>query len=156
MGFMGSSGTPAMWESSRLKRGGAGAGTGYPSFSTKSQGFFGRHMRRLSSSLPRFNTNPYYAEKEKLNRGRWPLQSVPLLGRIRSILARMSRRTKMRLLILFLILLSIYIFYNSRELLLVPCDPWESGRPSLVADTRGQRWYTTGGEQRGLGVGRSL
>jgi mannan polymerase II complex MNN10 subunit len=101
-----------MWESSRQKKSG---GTGYPSFSTRNQSFFGRHMRRLSSSLPRFSTSPHYAEKEKLGRGRWSVHNVPLLGRIRGIMARMGRKMKMRLLIFFLILLSIYIFYHSRE-----------------------------------------
>jgi mannan polymerase II complex MNN10 subunit len=101
-----------MWESSRLKKGG---GTGYPSFSTKNQGFFGRHMRRFSSSLPRFSGSPYYADKEKLGRGRWWLHNVPLLARIWGIMSRMSKKTKIRLLILFLMLLSVIIFYNSRE-----------------------------------------
>lgn len=102
-----------MWESSRLKRG--GDGRGYPSFSTQSQGFFGRHMRRISSSLPRFNSSSHYAEKEKLGRGRWSLHNAPLLGRIRGTVARMGRRTKIRLLVVFMILLSIFTFYNTRE-----------------------------------------
>ncbi|AEO65857.1 glycosyltransferase family 34 protein [Thermothielavioides terrestris NRRL 8126] len=109
-GFTGSTTTPVKWESSRLKR---GFGSGYPSFETKNQSFFGRHMRRFSSGLPRFNTSRHYADKEKLGRGRWSVHSVPLLGRIQSIMGRMGRRTKIRLLILLIILLSIYIFYNS-------------------------------------------
>jgi mannan polymerase II complex MNN10 subunit len=108
-----------MWESSRLKKAGGGAGgssgTGYPSFSTKNQGFFGRQMRRFSSSLPRFNSSPHYADKEKLGRGRWSVHNVPLLGRIRGIVARMGRKMKIRLLILLAMVLSIIIFYNSRE-----------------------------------------
>lgn len=111
-----------MWESSRLKRNGA-AGPGYPSFSTqKTQGgFFSRNMRRVSNTLPRFSANTNYAEKEKLGRGRWSIHNVPLLGRIRGIMARMGKKMKIRLLILFTILLSIIIFYNSRE-----CRPWGS------------------------------
>ncbi|KAK4110528.1 glycosyltransferase family 34 protein [Canariomyces notabilis] len=109
-GVTGSNGTPVMWESSRLKRGGS---AGYPSFSTKNEGFFGRHMRRLSRSLPRFSTSPYYADKEKLGRGRWPIHNVPLLGRIRGIVGRMGRRMKIRLMVLLMILLSIFTFYNT-------------------------------------------
>ncbi len=108
-----------MWESSRLKKAGGGggksSGTGYPSFSTKNQGFFGRQMRRFSSSLPRFNSNTHYADKEKLGRGRWSVHNVPLVGRIRGIVARMGRKMKIRLLILLGMILSIIIFYNSRE-----------------------------------------
>ncbi|KAL1843028.1 hypothetical protein VTJ49DRAFT_3342 [Mycothermus thermophilus] len=115
------SGTPAMWQqSSRLGRnhGGGGYGGGsnhnnrYPSFSTRTQGFFGRHMRRLSNSLPRFNSSPYYADKEKLGRERWSAQNATLPGRIRSILGRMGRKMKTRLLFL-LILLSLLVFFNS-------------------------------------------
>ena len=101
-----------MWESSRLKK---GSGPGYPSFSTKNQSFFGRHMRRISSSLPRFGSNPYYGDKEKPGRGRWSVHNVPLLGRVRGIMSRMGRKMKIRLLILLMFILSIIIFYNSRE-----------------------------------------
>jgi mannan polymerase II complex MNN10 subunit len=101
-----------MWESSRLKKGG---GAGYPSFSTKSQSFLGRHMRRISSSLPRFSSSPSYAEKEKLGRGRWSVHNVPLLGRIRGLVGRMGRKVKIRLLMLLTLLLSIIIFYTTRE-----------------------------------------
>lgn len=103
-----------MWESARLKKS-SHNGAGYPSFSTNKQGFFGRHMRRFSSSLPRFGSSSQYAEKEKLGRGRWSVHNMPLVGRIRGIMARMGRKTKIRLLILLTILLSIIIFYNSRE-----------------------------------------
>jgi mannan polymerase II complex MNN10 subunit len=87
---------------------------GYPSFSTQNQGFFTRHMRRISSSLPRFSSNVPFAEKEKLGRGRWSLQNVPLLGRIQAILARMGRKMKIRLLIGFLLLFIVFIFYQTR------------------------------------------
>ena len=101
-----------MWESARIKNSGA---SGYPSFSTQNQGFFTRHMRRISSSLPRFNANAHYAEKEKLGRGRWAAQDAPLLGRLKGIVGRMGRKLKLRLLIGFLFLLSIIIFYNTRR-----------------------------------------
>ena len=111
-GYSGSNGNPVAWESARLKNMGSG---GYPSFSTQHQGFFTRHMRRISSSLPRFASNSHYAEKEKLQRGRWSLQSVPVLGRLKNLAARMGRKMKIRLLIGFLILFCIWVFYNSRQ-----------------------------------------
>ncbi|KAK5652563.1 hypothetical protein OQA88_10324 [Cercophora sp. LCS_1] len=106
----GSNGTPVMWESARMKKTGD---SGYPSFSTQNKSFFSRHMRRLSSSLPRFQSSQPYAEKEKLGRGQWSAQSIPLLGRLKGIMARMGRKMKIRLLVLFLFVLSIVIFYNT-------------------------------------------
>lgn len=101
-----------MWESARIKNMGNG---GYPSFATQNQGFFTRHMRRISNSLPQFNTSTHYAEKEKLQRGGWaPAQSVPLYGRIRNVAARLGRKSKLRLLLVLLLLLAIVIFYQSR------------------------------------------
>ncbi|PSR77688.1 hypothetical protein BD289DRAFT_346579, partial [Coniella lustricola] len=44
----------ALWESSRNKNMGA---RGYPAFQTQNQGFFQRHMRRISSGLPLFSTH---------------------------------------------------------------------------------------------------
>jgi mannan polymerase II complex MNN10 subunit len=51
-------------------------------------------MRRISSSLPSFSMNTHYAEKEKLQRGRWSPQRLPLVGRVKSIVARMGRKMK--------------------------------------------------------------
>ncbi|EFX02569.1 alpha-mannosyltransferase [Grosmannia clavigera kw1407] len=50
------------WESTRSRNAGTSK---YPSFSTQNQGFFTRHMRQLSSSLPRFHNNTRHADKEK-------------------------------------------------------------------------------------------
>jgi mannan polymerase II complex MNN10 subunit len=117
-GYSASNGTPVIWESARQKT--MGAAGGYPSFSTHNQGFFTRHMRRLSSSLPRFGSSTHYAEKEKLGRGRWPGQNVPLLGRLRGVMARMGRKMKLRLLVIFLLIISIITFFNTRPLLSPP------------------------------------
>lgn len=117
--FPGSNGNQVVWESARIKNMGNG---GYPSFATQNQGFFTRHMRRISNSLPQFNTSTHYAEKEKLQKGKWaPAQSVPLYGRIRNILARMGRKSKLRSLFVFLLLLAVFIFYQSRT---CPWSPW--------------------------------
>ena len=113
-GYSASNGTPVIWEGARLKT--MGATGGYPSFSTHNQGFFQRHMRRLSSSLPHFTSNTHYAEKEKLGRGRWSGQNVPLLGRLKRIAARMGRKMRIRLLVVLLLLISVIIFFNTRSL----------------------------------------
>ncbi|KAH8878667.1 galactosyl transferase GMA12/MNN10 family protein [Thozetella sp. PMI_491] len=108
-GHPGSNGTPVMWESARMKNTG---GSGYPSFSTQNQGFFTRHMRRISNTLPSFS-NTAYIEKEKPARGRWDPQNLPLVGRLRSMFARIGRKSKMRLLIVALIFFAIWLFYNT-------------------------------------------
>lgn len=101
-----------LWGSSRSKNMGD---RGYPAFETQNQGFFQRHMRRISNSLPRFNTSTHYAEKEKLQRGRWSAaQPTSLLGRLRSMTGRLGRKSKLRMLLVFLLLSSIWLFYHSR------------------------------------------
>lgn len=102
-----------LWESSRNKSIG---GRGYPAFETQNQGFFQRHMRRISSSLPRFNAGIHHAEKEKLQKGQWtPSQSNSLYARLRSMAARIGRKSKIRLLLGFLLLLMIWLLYLSRR-----------------------------------------
>lgn len=103
------------WESAKMRRHGA---KGYPSFSTHNQGFFTRHMRRLSSSLPRFKSSSAHAQcddKDKPSHGNWPGRNIPFVGRIRSVFGRMGRKLKIRLLIGLVILLCVYIFYHSRK-----------------------------------------
>lgn len=108
------------WESAKMRNLGV---NNYPSFSTQNQGFFQRHMRRISSSLPRFVPDadaPQYAQKEKLGRGRWAGQNVPFFGRLRSIFGRMGRKLKLRLLIAAIFFFCLIIFYNSRMSLFDP------------------------------------
>ena len=91
---------------------------GYPSFSTRSNNFFGRHARRLSHSLPSFNFGRRrdYAEKEKLGRGRWsPIKAGGILGQMATLVGRMGRRMRLRLLILFGFILAVIVFYTSRK-----------------------------------------
>jgi len=108
---------------------------GYPSFATHNQGFFTRHMRRISSSLPRFNssnTDPRYGDKGKPTQGQWPGQNIPLLGRIRSIFGRMGRKLKIRLLIFFILLLCVYIFYHSPLVYWYRRASWGGGGSKFV------------------------
>lgn len=100
------------WESARLKTQGV---SGYPSFSTQNQGFFTRHMRQLSSSLPTFTKHDdRYVEKDKMGRSRW---NIPLVGRLRKMMTRMSRKTKGRLMILGILLLCYMLFWITRKLI---------------------------------------
>lgn len=70
-------------------------------------------MRRISSSLPVFNmADDRYAEKEKLGRGRW---NVPLLGRIKAVMARMGRKWKIRAFVAMVLLFLYLLFWITRE-----------------------------------------
>lgn len=127
--FAGPNGGTVTWESARLKSQGV---AGYPSFSTQNQGFFTRHMRRISSSLPSFNmaTDERYAEKEKLGRGRW---RIPLLGRVRALVARMGRKGKIRALIAILLFTCYLLFYITRKFSRSDYTVWVANHsPSLV------------------------
>ena len=73
---------------------------GYPSYRSQNQGFFDRHMRKISSSLPNL---PYfsnywqedrYAEKEKLGRGRPALDPSQWKDLPKHFGLLMSRRRK--------------------------------------------------------------
>jgi mannan polymerase II complex MNN10 subunit len=85
---------------------------GYPSYvQSQNQGFFGRHYRKLSQSLPYFThggQEDRFAEKEKLGRGRagggsgwgrWSWREVP-----RRVGLLLSRRRKYFALLLVLVL----------------------------------------------------
>lgn len=102
------------WESAKAKSEGI---NGYPSFSTKNNGFFNRHYRKLSSSLPRFamNGDASYAEKEKLGRGRWSARGASKLERIRSMARHASRKTKIRFLIGLALFFLFLIYQMTRK-----------------------------------------
>lgn len=110
---------PVAWESAKMRPHNPNT---FSSFSSQNKGFFSRHMRRLSSSLPQFN-GQRDTWKEKNGRGpRW-IRKVPLAGRIRSIYGRMGRRLKMILLLMLVAALCYTIFYTTRKLR-QPCLVW--------------------------------
>ncbi|KAK3952392.1 galactosyl transferase GMA12/MNN10 family-domain-containing protein [Pseudoneurospora amorphoporcata] len=124
----GSNGTPVMWE--RQKNMG---GPAYQSFSTQNQGFFSRHMRQISSSLPRFRPeNTHGAEREKIGESRWSGLNMPRLGRIRSLPGRMSRRTKMLIAFGLLFLLGYIIFYSTPLVYYYRRTAWLGGGQKFV------------------------
>jgi hypothetical protein len=102
------------WESTQKK---TAIIKGGPSFSSQNSGFFNRHIRQLSNSLPRFSMSPEhsYAEKEKLGRGRWATSNGTIFGKLRSSWARVGRKLRLRLMVLLAFILSIIIFYNTRK-----------------------------------------
>jgi mannan polymerase II complex MNN10 subunit len=107
-------GSSVSWESAKAKSEGV---SGYPSFSTHNNGFFNRHYRKISSSLPRFNmgSDKSYAEKEKLGRGRWSVRGAGKLARLRSLVRRANRKTKIRFLIGLALVALYFIWSMSRK-----------------------------------------
>lgn len=111
------SGGHAKWDPSKMRRHHNGGSNNYPSFSTQNSGFFTRHMRQISSSLPRFS-NPPNSQRDKRyhhHGSSWAGGNVPLLGRLRSIFGRLGRKLKWRLLFTGILFVLLFIFYNSSE-----------------------------------------
>jgi mannan polymerase II complex MNN10 subunit len=106
-------GNSVTWESAKAKS--AGVNGGYPSFSTQNNGFFNRHYRSISNSLPRFNmgSDKSYAEKEKLGRGRW-MPRDGKLGRLRAALGRTSRRARISFVLFVGLIIMYFLFYSTR------------------------------------------
>ena len=106
-------GTSVTWESAKAKTEGV---NGYPSFSTQNRGFFNRHYRKLSNSLPRFSTrlDKSYAEKEKLGRGRLTPNNGSRLERLRAAAGRVSRKMRLRIVLVLAFILMFTLFYTSR------------------------------------------
>jgi mannan polymerase II complex MNN10 subunit len=103
------------WESAKAKTEGV---NGYPSFSTQNNGFFNRHYRNISNSLPSFNMGPEksYAEKEKLGRGRWMARDGGRIARLRSMARRVSRKAKIRFLLVIAFIVMVILFYTTRKI----------------------------------------
>lgn len=91
---------------------------GYPSFSTRNNGFFSRQARQISRSLPSFHIGGRkdYAEKEKLGRGRWYPNSGSRTARISTYFGRLIWRMRLRLLLVLGFVLAVVLFYVTREL----------------------------------------
>ena len=93
---------------------------GQASYQSQNQGFFGRHMRRISERLPYFahgGQEDRYREKEKLGRGRgWmPINQIDWKELPRRIALIVSRRRKQVAMLVSLILLIILWFNPSRS-----------------------------------------
>ena len=91
----------------------------YPSFSTRNNGFFARHARKLSSSLPTFSTGGRrdFSDKEKLGRGRWP--PVRNVGAFLLHLGRMLWRIRLRAGLAITLVLGFILFWTTRMFLLL-------------------------------------
>ena len=112
---------------------------GYPSFSTRNNGFFSRHARKISTSLPTFRMTGRrdFSDKERLGRGRWAQMSGSRTGRFLTYLGRTIWRLRLRLGIFLAFLLAIILFYVTREYLfhlwVLACDDISDSHASSVS-----------------------
>ena len=109
----GTAGSGVTWESANAR---TDEVKSYASRSTPSQGFFARHVRKISHSLPIFDLGKDYAQKEKLGRGRWAPNQQTRTGRALSSLGRQLWRMRTKLMVVFAFLLAYILFYATREL----------------------------------------
>jgi mannan polymerase II complex MNN10 subunit len=90
---------------------------GYPSYQSQNQGFFSRHMRNLSESLPYFahgGQEDRLAEKEKAGRGRHAGLGSSWADVPRRIGLLLSRRRKYAAM-LVLAVLAILLWFSKRK-----------------------------------------
>ena len=95
-------GTGVSWATAKAK---SDRVNGYPSFSTRNEGFFQRSRRKLSASLPRFNSfgpNKDWRETEKLGRGRWAPAENSKLGRLKTFVGNLIRKFRLLFILAFL------------------------------------------------------
>lgn len=90
---------------------------GYPSFSTRNNGFFARHARKLSTSLPTFSSGARnFSDKEKLGRGRWLPPGGGSPTQLLAHFGRMLWRFRLRVGIVLGLLVAFLLFYTTRTL----------------------------------------
>ena len=88
---------------------------GYPSFSTRNTGFFSRQRRKISASLPRFTINAA-GHMGASAPGRGPgLGEGPLLRRVLTLVGNLLRRTRIRLLLLFILGTIFWLVFRDRK-----------------------------------------
>lgn len=92
-----------------------------PAFQDRGSGFFGKHMRKISSSLPFFNNGssaPYderQAEKEKAAKGRWAPARGGSMANLKSMFGRHLWKLRSRFALVLVFLLLVIFFYATRK-----------------------------------------
>ena len=80
-----------------------------PSYLTRNEGFFSRSKRKISKTLPFFDTQDAkkkdWRNAEKLGRGRWP----STFSSLRTLVGNVLRRFKVAIIILTIVLLVFFV-----------------------------------------------
>ncbi|PGG95306.1 hypothetical protein AJ80_09985 [Polytolypa hystricis UAMH7299] len=109
-GNLSPNGAGVSWASAKAK---SDRVKGYPSFSTRNNGFFSRQRRKISASLPRFRMNgTWEGEKDKGARWSGP-NDGPLWVRLRTLLGALLRRTKIRLFLMLVLLFVLWLSFST-------------------------------------------
>lgn len=95
---------------------------GYSASSPRSQGFFSKHIRGLSGTLPRFNGSPVrrFALEDKPQLGWGGSGFTDAIKSFASIMNRPNRRLRRYISILMAFVLAISFFYATRKFRLSP------------------------------------
>jgi len=95
----------APWAAAKLK---SEQIRGYPSFQTRNEGFFQRSRRKISATLPRFNSfgpnKKDWRDTEKLGRGRWYPRGEGTLSSTKTFVGNVLRKFKFLFILLAIIL----------------------------------------------------
>lgn len=94
----------------------------YPSFSTRNEGFFSRSRRKISSTLPRFNSfganKKDWRESEKLGRGRWRPGGYGKWSSLKTFVGNFLRKFRLFFILLAVIMVLTFFMSKTRESLL--------------------------------------
>ncbi|KAL1955900.1 hypothetical protein VTO42DRAFT_7973 [Malbranchea cinnamomea] len=124
----GSAGSKISWAAAKAK---SDQVRRYPSFSTRNNGFFSRQRRKISASLPRFRVNAI-GNASKFGPGPVPgFGEGSLLSRILTLSGNLLRRTKIRLLVVFVIALIFWLNFHDPITQAYRASSWGSG-PEVV------------------------
>lgn len=91
-----------------------------PSFTTRNEGFFSRQKRKISATLPRFNSSNADQKDwkaEKLGRGRWRPAGDGRLSRLRTLVGNILRKFKLLIVMMVIIALMTILWSRSRKCL---------------------------------------
>jgi hypothetical protein len=89
-----------------------------PSFTTRNEGFFSRQKRKISATLPRFNSfgpNQKDWNAEKLGRGRWRPTGGGKWSRLKTLVGNLLRKFKFLFVMLALIVFTTLLWSKSSE-----------------------------------------
>ena len=91
----------------------------YPSVTKRNEGFFSRSKRKISSTLPRFNSfaanKKDWRESEKLGRGRWYPRGGGRWPRLKTFAGNVLRKFRFFFVILAIIVVVTFVMSKTRE-----------------------------------------
>jgi mannan polymerase II complex MNN10 subunit len=96
-----------------------------PSFTTRNEGFFSRQKRKISATLPKFNTSNSDLKDwnaEKLGRGRWRPGRGGRWSGLKTLIGNILRKFKFLIVMIVLIALTTFLWSRSSKIDLLGGD----------------------------------